>query len=343
MIRKRVKARIEERRKQKNAKQEGSSNEPEKADPNASEPGDVGTYTNTKQEAVKADATETSVWNDDDGNNGRNSAEGLDADNGDQFNYLTDVCKDKKFNKKELSLIIKVLKLELQPLIYLLLFIKGVLLWQNTAFTLIIMLALLYLAYINVVKYLFGVSLLVVSMLMYGMKANPQNTIFALALFVGLVTPMDSEQDDDVPASNAVNSADSKEKQLKKWQLLKRAKRVKEKIQHKFMKLGEFQYLLYQLSIYIGKLRAVYFYKNETFGKIVCITYAVIGSLCVVLPLRLNFALSVLLIFSAKPLLVFMRKKKTKQEREATKKKVLSAIHSIQPDIPDIDFTDMDD
>eukprot|EP00487_Bulimina_marginata_P005157 TRINITY_DN2266_c0_g1_i1.p1 TRINITY_DN2266_c0_g1~~TRINITY_DN2266_c0_g1_i1.p1 ORF type:complete len:114 (+),score=4.60 TRINITY_DN2266_c0_g1_i1:50-391(+) len=102
---------------------------------------------------------------------------------------------------------------------------------------------------------------------------------------------------------------------------ISKSRRVKNKIQEKVVQLGEFEYLLYQLSIYIGKLRAVYFYKDEKCGKTVGIIYAVIGLFCMLLPLRVNYAIIVLLMFSLKPLMV-IKQKRGRKEGELDQRKV---------------------
>lgn len=268
-----------------------------------------------------------------------NTSNNTDQDIGENFNYLTDICKDKKFNKKELSIILRVIKLELQPLIYFLFFIKGTLMWTNAAFTIIVLLILLYFAYINIVQYLFGLIFLIIAGFMFGMKTNKENTILILAFLVGLVTDIDDDDDDDIDNSNNNNNKDKKnEKELRKWQVFKKARRIKQKIQKKFMQLGGFQFLLYQLSIYIGKLRAVYFYKDEKFGKLLCIIYTVIGLLCIILPLRFNYVMIVLMLFLAKPGITILRKKKGLKKGQKGKfvKKLIAEIKTIEPDIPPI-------
>ena len=265
-------------------------------------------------------------------------SENKDADEGfdkieatnENFNYLTDVCKDKKFNQKDLKIILKVLRLELQPLIYFMIFIKGVLMWNNTAFSLAVLVSLLYFAKIGLVKYLFGLSFIMLSVLMYSMKINAENTTFGLSLALGFVIDDDLEQ-----KPNDENKADDpNEKELKKYQIFKRARRVRGKIQRRVMQLGEFEYLLYELSIFIGKMRAVLFYKNDECGKVVCTSFAVIGLICIILPLRVNYAILVSFMFALRPFMLIRKSRGVEEPKMA--KKVKSAVSAIEPDIPDI-------
>ena len=328
MIRNRIKKRIEKRRNKGNKNDESDDG-----------------FDKIDQSMI--DEEENNNDNDNDNNDNKpkqsQTNSNTDENNNDNFNYLTDICKDKKFNKKELGLILRVIKLELQPLIYLFLFIKGVLLWKNTAFTIFIMILLLYFAYINIVKYLFSLFLFLISLLMFTMKTNPEKLIFFLAILVGLVADIDDDQDDDIKNNknkNKNNNDKPKQKELKKWQLIQRAKRVKKNIQKKFIQLGEFQFMLYQLSIYIGKIRAIYFYKDDKLGKILCILYAVFGLLFIILPLRINYALGVLLLFTAKPLILFIRKKRGPKKKGQFAKKVKAALNNVEPDIPKVEFNE---
>ena len=326
MIRNRIKKGIEKRRQKranKNGQNEDSDESFDKIDQSMIDDDESNNNEIPKQSQTTSNSSIQS-----------NSLNNTDQDIDENFDYLTDICKDKKFNKKELSIILRVIKLELQPIIYLLLFIKGVLIWNNTAVTIIIFIILLYFAYINIVKYLFGLSFLIIALLMLGMKTNRDNTIFTLALLVGLVTNIDAD-DDDNDDNKYYDEKENKiqEKDLKRWQLFKKARRIKQKIQKKFIQLGGFQYLLYQISIYIGKLRAVYFYKNEKFGKLLCILYTVIGLFCIALPLRFNYVIITLILFLAKPGLSFLRKKGQKGKFV---KNIKAEIDKIEPDLPPI-------
>merc|ERR1712228_153224 len=238
------------------------------------------------------------------------------------------------FNQKDLKIILKVLRLELQPLIYLIMFVQGILTWNNTALSFAVFVSAMYFAKIGLVKYLFGLSFIAMSLLMYCMKINANNTTFGLSVLLGFVIEDDLEPNED--------SNESKEKELKRYQLFKRARRVRGKIQRRVVQLGEFEYLLYQLSICIGKVRAVTFYKNAECGNIVCLSYAVIGLFCILLPLRVNFTIMVLLMFALRPFALIRKQRGVKEPKMANK--IKSTVSAIEPDIPDIgDFLMMNE
>ena len=328
MIRKRIKQRIDKRRQNRANKNEESDDSFDKIDQGMIED-ESNVDTSKPSETISNNASIQSS---------------ADQDIDENFNYLTDICKEKKFNKKEFSIILKVIKLELQPMIYWLLFIKGVLVWTNTAVTAIILVVLLYFAYISIVKYLFGLCFLINAALMFAMKTNRENTIFSLALLVGLVTSIDDDDNEGDYVKSQVSGKETQEKDLKRWQVFKKARRIRQKIQKKFIQLGEFQFLLYQLSIYIGKLRAVCFYKDEKLGRILCIIFGVIGLLFLIFPLRFNYVIIVLLLFTLKPGLTFIRKKRglKKGEKGPFAKKMKAEIDKIEPDIPKISVNGKD-
>eukprot|EP01083_Nonionella_stella_P077796 212602_1 len=310
MIRKRIKKRIEQRR---NYRAEKAQNKEENQSPNTAESHDTATC----KQNVNTDNNDTEV-----------PSQVVAEPMAKTFDYLTDICKEKRFNKNEFNIILKVIKMELQPLIYLVLFIKGILLWSNTGFTAIVFALCLSMAYVDVVQYLFGFTFIITSLLMVAMKMNPTNTIFTLSLFVAAVTPMEPDTDTK-PSEEAVQGW-----RFESFRVFKRARRVRQRLQKGFATLGEFQYGLYILSIYIGKARTIYFYKEQSFSKALCILNVIIGTMCMVLPHHALFAVISTVIFSVKPIL-FIQQQRGKQKGEFAKK-MKSAFENIEPDIPKI-------
>lgn len=261
-----------------------------------------------------------------------NESNGMNGD----FNYSTDLCREKKFNKNELEIIVKVLKLELQPLVLLVLLIKGLLLWTNSAVSVGMLLVLLYVAYMNVVEWLLGIAMILSSLTMFSMKMDADTTGFMLCCLVGMVTPIDDDDSHHADANGMKNERE--EDQYIGWRARKMRRKIK-KLRSNFGKLGEGQFLLYRLTIMIGKVRAILLYKEEDIGKVVCIGLAVSGAVCIVLSVRSLYTLVVIISFSAKPLMEILKKRKELMKQKGiitgnAVQKVKALLDSVEPDIP---------
>merc|ERR1712013_935584 len=128
-----------------------------------------------------------------------------------------------------------------------------------------------------------------------------------------------------------------KKEKLPRWRVISRARRGIRKLESKFTKLGELQFLLYQTSIHIGKLRAICSDKEQTLGSVLCALLAVIGGFCVILPLRVSYTFVVVMAFMAKPVSALIRKRRTNTDEPGSmSKKIKSAYDAVQPDIPKV-------
>ena len=74
---------------------------------------------------------------------------------------------------------------------------------------------------------------------------------------------------------------------------------IKRQIKKKLVKLGRIQYLLYKLSLVIGRIRTICFYKdgNQNISAIICGGLITIGVLFTILPFRTLYVIIVFVVF----------------------------------------------
>eukprot|EP01084_Bolivina_argentea_P119236 211434_1 len=248
------------------------------------------------------------------------ASDNSDTDEMHDFDYLTDMCKDQTFSTQEMRLILRVIKLELQPLWYLFLFMKGIYLWLNIRFSFVTLCILLLIGYFDIVNYLFAIICIIMGLLMFAMKINPNDATTVLTLLVAMVW--------------SIHYEDYREEEKKKssgWNFVNKAFSIKQEIEQKLKQLGQIQYVLYQISIQIGRIRTICFYKNgnQYFSGSLCSSFIVLGILGFILPLRVYYIITVCSVF-------YIHNPLRKHPNKKIIKMAKAVFKSVHPDIPDL-------
>ena len=246
--------------------------------------------------------------------------------------YVYDFCKEKKFNQEELKIITKIIRAELEPILSIITIMINIIKWNNIPISLITLVILLFIAYKNYVFYLPGMILIVLSLCMLNYKFKLNVLISILAYLEYMTDPAiknDITNDDNDSKSNKMDDQNSDDN-IKRWQLIKRAKKVKKKIKKVKTSLGSIQYFLWEISIQFGKLRSIYFFKANQTSINICYGLLIFGLLLLFIPFRIIYTLIVLLVFFINNPL------RNKPKIPKIIQKIKTEMGSIAPDIPSI-------
>ena len=238
------------------------------------------------------------------------------------------------FDLREFFKYLKILKIELEPLMFFYRMYKLIVGWRNPGLSMVVFIVLELVAYFDFVHYIPAILLIANGVLLVSFKRDMDYTLscFDQVLSYAGFDPEDFEQENlaaEIYANQKISGKIDENKKKDKWSIMHRIKVARYEYYKNTFKMGFEQKKLADLSVFLGRFRTIYKWEQEEKSQIFCLLNIFLGILLWIAPLRYVFAICVFgLMFKHSP---FKREKKEK------KGMVDRYLESIPPDIPDVD------
>ena len=243
-----------------------------------------------------------------------------------------------EFDVMEFLKYIKVLRIELDPFIFLHRLFRCIVEWKNPGLSLLVLLALQFMAYFDVVHHIPALLLIANAVLLVSFRKDMDGTLLwlnGMLAFAGF--DADDFEQEKLAAENYVNRkygkiASGKEKggDGGKWDIMGRLKAARHQFTMTRFSMGFHQKKLADLSVFLGRFRTIYKWDQEDKSQIFCLFSLALGIALMVAPLRL--------VFSAVTFSLFFKHNPWRADRKKVEKGMVDRyLESIAPDIPDVD------
>ena len=243
--------------------------------------------------------------------------------------------KREEFDIRDFFKYIKILRIELEPLMFAYRMFKCIVEWKNPGLSLLIFILLLLCAYCDYVHYLPAVALMANGCLLVSCKQNLEYTLLrceAALIYAGF----DAEDFDQEKLAAERYAAQYKNNQKngkngkKQWGIVNKIKMARYKFHLNKFSMGFHQKKLADISVFLGRFRTIYKWQEVHQSQIFCLCSIFLGVALIFIPLRYVFAVSVFgLFFKDNP---------WRSDKQKRKKGVIDRyLESIPPDIPEID------
>jgi len=241
-----------------------------------------------------------------------------------------------EFDVMEFVKYIKVVRVELEPLVSVYRLYQCIIHWKNPGLSLMVLLALELVAYVDVVHYFPALLLIANSMLLVSFRRDQRGTVEwleGILVFAGF-DPSDFDQE-KLAAEKYVNRKygkmeSGKESKDNGWNIMRRIKAARHQFSMTRFSMGFHQKKLADLSVFLGRFRTIYKWDHEDKSQKFCLLSLGLGIVLLVTSLRFVFSVIVFGRFFSHNPWRSERKRKSKGQWDRY-------FESIPPDIPAVD------
>ena len=243
--------------------------------------------------------------------------------------------KHEEFDIRDFFKYLKIIRIELEPLLFGYRMFKCIREWRNPGLSLLVFLVLQLIAYLDYVGYLPAIVFIANGCLLVSCKQNLEYTLskFEGALIFAGFDPESFDREkvaSERYASQYKIDQNGKKNGKNKMGIMDKIKMARYKFHLVHFEMGFHQKTLADFSVILGRFRTIYKWEKLEKSQIFCLFSIFLGLALIFIPLRYVFAVSVFgLFFKHNP---------WRSEKEKMSKGIIDRyIESIPPSIPEID------
>lgn len=259
---------------------------------------------------------------------------------GEEIEYRGQERIYEEFDVKEFYKWIKILRIEFEPLIIGIRFYKSIVQWKNPGLTLVIVILLIFISYMDWIYLIPGTVLICNALLMIAFKCDQPSMVSVIdrALTYAGYNINDDEEREDI--EQYLERKFGEQKKEERFQIIKKIKIMRRKLAGAKFSLGIHQKKLKRLGILLGKCRALYLWniRNIDQSQLVCVLSFMIGILLCFISMRAIFVIIVCgVFFKYSP---FRNSKRRKYRMVDHDGPIDHFFNSVEPDLPEVDDDD---
>merc|ERR1712228_987461 len=209
-------------------------------------------------------------------------------------------AKHGEFDIRDFIKLFKILRMELEPLMFGYRMFQCIVQWKNPGLSLLIFLIFQLIAYCNYVHYLPAIALIANGILLVSCKQDLEYTLSAAhnALIYAGFDAETFDQEKLAAEQYAAQYKDGGNKNGKKqWSIMNKIKMARYKFHLNKFSMGFHQKKLADFSIIFGRFRTIYKWQTIEQSQIVCLLSIFGGIILIFVPLRYVFSVSIFGLF----------------------------------------------